>query len=117
MIFMLLFKKELVIPILKGIKVETRRVWNKCMVKEGSIHKAKTDYRKDSTFALLYIKYVKRQRLKDMNDEDARKEGFNSLNEFINAWIRCYKYYDPEMMVYVIGFKVIKLSMDEWMNG
>lgn len=106
---MLLFKKEFVEPILNGRKVETRRIYkdNVCRIREGSIHKAKTNYNSKSTFATLKITYVRKQRLGDMSEEEALREGFNSLEEFRNAWVKCYGKFNPAQVVHIIGFRVI----------
>ncbi|GBC73579.1 hypothetical protein HRbin04_00982 [archaeon HR04] len=109
---MLLFNRCLVEPILTGRKVETRRVWKRCLVKPNRVYTASTDYSRDGIFARLYIKYVKRQRLGEMSDEDAMLEGFSSLEEFKNVWIGCYGIdsWDPMLEVYVIGFKVVDVA-------
>ncbi|MEM4635735.1 MAG: ASCH domain-containing protein [Candidatus Nitrosocaldus sp.] len=106
---MLLFNRCLVEPILAGRKVETRRVWKRCLVKPNRVYSASTDYSRDGIFAHLYIKYVKKQRLGEMSDEDAMLEGFSSLEEFKDVWIECYGIdsWDPMLEVYVIGFRVV----------
>ncbi|MFN4336279.1 MAG: ASCH domain-containing protein [Candidatus Nitrosocaldus sp.] len=106
---MLIFNRCLVEPILAGRKVETRRVWKRCLVKPDRVYTASTNYSVKGIFAHLYIRYVKRQRLGDMSDEDAILEGFSSLDEFRDVWMRCYgrDSWDPMLEVYVIGFRVV----------
>jgi hypothetical protein len=134
----MLFNKELVEKILSGKKVETRRAWKRCMVREDRVYAAKTDYRNDSIFAYLYIKYVRRERLMDMmvlygkdshrcikfaylyikyvrrerlmdmGDDGAIREGFSSLQEFKDVWVKCYGSWNPDEEVYVIGFEMVK---------
>jgi hypothetical protein len=104
----MLFNKELVEKILSGKKVETRRAWKRCMVREDRVYAAKTDYRSDSIFAYLYIKYVRRERLMDMGDDGAIREGFSSLQEFKDVWVKCYGSWNPDEEVYVIGFEMVK---------
>ncbi len=103
----MLFNKALVDKILSGRKVETRRVWKRCMVKENRVYAAKTDYSKDSTFAYIYIKYIRKERLSDIDEYGAMLEGFSSLDEFKDVWIKCYGSWDPMQEVYVIGFTTL----------
>jgi len=103
----MLFNRSLMDKILSGRKVETRRIWKRCMVKENRIYAARTDYSKDSVFAYIYIKYVRRERLCDMDDHSAMLEGFSSLDEFKYVWIRCYGSWNPMQEVYVIGFTTV----------
>ncbi|MEM4175921.1 MAG: ASCH domain-containing protein, partial [Candidatus Nitrosocaldus sp.] len=81
----------------------------RCLVKPNRVYSASTDYSRDGIFAHLYIKYVKKQRLGEMSDEDAMLEGFSSLEEFKDVWIECYGIdsWDPMLEVYVIGFRVV----------
>ncbi|MEM4715449.1 MAG: hypothetical protein QXW85_04930, partial [Candidatus Nitrosocaldus sp.] len=57
-------------------------------------------------------RYVKRQRLGDMSDGDAILEGFSSLDEFRDVWVKCYgkDSWDPMLEVYVIGFRVVDVA-------
>lgn len=106
---MLLFNRCLVEPIIAGRKVETRRVWKRCLVKPDGVYAASTDYSRKGIFAHIYIKYVRRQRLGEMSDRDAMLEGFSSLEEFREVWMRCYgsNSWNPMLEVYVIGFRVV----------
>ncbi|MCS6767499.1 MAG: ASCH domain-containing protein [Candidatus Nitrosocaldus sp.] len=112
---MLLFNRHLVKLIVSGRKVETRRVWKRCIVKPGNVYTASTDYSRKGIFAHLYIRYVKRQRLGEMSDRDAMLEGFSSLEEFRDVWIRCYgkDSWNPMLEVYVIGFSVVDATVAE----
>lgn len=104
----MLFKDNMKKAILNGIKTETRRVWSRCMVKEGKIYKARTNYSNNSIFALIKITYVRREKLGNTDEIDATREGYNSLSEFIKEWSKIYGSWDPDLTVYVIGFKVIR---------
>lgn len=95
-------------PILDGVKTETRRVWSRCMVREDKIYKARTNYSKNSIFALIKITYVRKEKLGDVDQASAIREGYNSLNEFIKEWSKIYGSWDPDLPVYVIGFKVVR---------
>ena len=108
-IYKMLFKYEMIKPIINGIKTETRRAWNRCMVKEHGIYKAKTNYSKDSIFAWIKIMYIRREKLGDIDEDGVRKEGYRSIIEFMNEWSKIYGSWDPDLPVYVIGFRVVKV--------
>jgi len=98
----MLFNKALVEKILSARRLRLgehgKGVWSERM------YAAKTDYRNYSIFAYLYIKYVRRERLMDIDDGGAIREGFSSLQEFNDVWIKCYGSWNPNGEVYVIGF-------------
>ncbi|MEM4275687.1 MAG: hypothetical protein QXO37_07910 [Candidatus Nitrosocaldaceae archaeon] len=73
---MLLFKREFIESILNGREVETRRIYNVCRIVyiRQRVH--------------LLQNNICKQRLGYMSKEEALREGFNSLEEFRNAWIR-----------------------------
>ena len=83
---MLLFKPEHVDPILKGLKTQTRRLNARCKI--GSIHLAKTKMLSPECFAHLLINNKYKQPLGDMSEEDAIKEGYSSVEEYIQVWNR-----------------------------
>lgn len=62
---MILFKPMFVGPILAGTKTQTRRTGSKRW-KVGSIHQAKTSYKKDAAFAKLRILDIRQETLGDM---------------------------------------------------
>ncbi len=93
-------------PILDGIKTETRRVWKRCMVREGHVYKARTRYSRDGIFALIRIMYVKREKLGDIDTLAAMREGYATVDEFIKCWVNLYGSWDPDLYVYVIGFRL-----------
>jgi len=103
----MLFKPYLVEPILKGAKTETRRLWKRCLVKVGSNYKAKTNFRSNSAFATIKIAYIRREKLGNVNSDDAKKEGCRSLNEFKRIWIDSHGSWQPDTQVFVIGFRLV----------
>jgi hypothetical protein len=103
----MLFKPYLVEPILKGAKTETRRLWKRCLVKVGSNYKAKTNFRSNSAFAIIKIAYIRREKLGNVNSNDAKKEGCRSLNEFKRIWIDSHGSWQPDTQVFVIGFQLV----------
>lgn len=52
--------------------------------------------------------YIRRERLGDIDEYGTKKEGYNSVKEFIKEWTSIYGSWDPDLPVYVIDFKVIK---------
>lgn len=104
---MILFKREFVDPILSSAKTESRRRWKRPLVREGGVYWAATGFRREDRFAKLRVKYVRRQRLGDVTEEDAKKEGCSSLEEFREVWRRVYGSWDPDEEVYVVGFEVV----------
>ena len=45
------------------------------------------------------------QRLGEMSEEDARREGFESLEEFKRAWITLYRRWDDGQQIWVVEFR------------
>lgn len=113
---MILFKPEHKDLILKGLKTQTRRT-GKCRWRVGSIHQAKLNFKKGSTpFAHLKITGVRQEPFGAITEEDAKKEGYSSVDDYIEAFFRIYskqlkgkKLVDiGEMPVWVIDFKVVE---------
>lgn len=104
---MILFKHEHVAPILSGQKTQTRRT-GKLRWKVGAIRQAKTGYKKDSEFAKLRILAIRSERLGDISPEDAIKEGYNSVAEYIEVFQRIYKRWDPNEVVWVIDYEKVE---------
>lgn len=84
---MLLFKPEHVMPILDGVKTETRRVWKKARVRVGSVQQAKTELF-GAPFALLKILDVHREAFQCLTEEDARAEGGYTREGFIRKFFQ-----------------------------
>jgi hypothetical protein len=54
---------------------------------------------------LLDIRF---QHLGNISEEEARAEGFASLEEFIRAWLEIHGNYDPEQPVWALEFRLVK---------
>jgi hypothetical protein len=105
---MILFKPEHVEPILRGEKTQTRRI-GKCRWRPGSIHQAKTDFKKSSKpFALLRIVSVRQERLGDISEDDAKKEGYSSVAAYKEVFKRIYGWWDENALVWVVDFEVVR---------
>lgn len=106
---MLLFKKEFIPHILGQVqprKVTTRRL-GRLRWRIGAIHTFKTNYNNDSIFARAEILRVYRQNLFDIDDDDAFKEGFWSLEDFKKKWIQINGSWD-NVEVWVIDFLLME---------
>ncbi|MEM3566915.1 MAG: ASCH domain-containing protein [Candidatus Bathyarchaeia archaeon] len=103
----LIFKRPLLFLILEGRKTQTRRL--KPLWKEGCIYPIMDDY---SEGPKGYVRIIRcwQQRLGDITPEEAKAEGFNSLEEFKATWIRLYGFWQPEIFVYAIEFQLIKTA-------
>ena len=107
---MLLFKSKHIEPILNGTKVETRRIWKRQRVKVGSIHQCRTQMlNKESCFARVRILDVKMQRLNDMTEEEAHREGYQSKHEYLLSFAEINKLEQlPNDELYAVTFEVVK---------
>lgn len=103
---MILFKPKHIELILSGRKTQTRRT-GKCRWRVGSIHQAKTNFKKGSKpFAFLRIVSVRQERLGDITEEDAKKEGYPSVEAYKEVFKEIYGRWDDDMMIWVIDFEV-----------
>lgn len=102
---MLLFKPQHQVPILMGLKTETRRIWKRQRAKVGSIHKAKLKMLSRDYFAKLKIMEVRYERLGEMTDTDAKAEGYESLRDFKLVWLTINGEWDVNQNVYVVKFE------------
>ncbi len=103
---MLLFKPEHVLPILAGRKVHTRRQWKKCRVRIGSIQKCKLKMLSRDFFASVLILNTYEEPLGYMTEYDAHKEGYNSLKEYQEEYVKIYGSWDPSRVVWVVVFEL-----------
>lgn len=102
---MILLKQEHVKVILSGRKTQTRRR-GKCRWRIGSIHLAKTNFKKDSVFAALKILSVRQERLGNISEADAVAEGYSSIKEYLDVFRQIYDLFDPDEIVWIIDFEV-----------
>ena len=103
----LTFHEVFIEPILTSAKTVTRRDWKKAMLREGGIYKAKVQKRRADHFALLKVTKLYKEELGEMTDEDAAKEGFESLEAFKDYWINDLgKTWEDSLSVFVIEFEL-----------
>lgn len=94
--------------ILNGTKTATRRVWKKPMVKVGGIYKAKLKMLDKKYFAKIKVIKLFKQELGEMNETDARKEGYKNIMDFHETWVKINGTWHDNQEVYVIEFEVVK---------
>jgi len=97
-----LFRDDLIDKILAGEKTVTRRSWRP---KEGKTYSLVSNRKRGE------IKVVKvyRQRLGNMTEEDAYKEGFPSLLVFKAYCVNVLKWeWNPDLTVNVVEFQVLR---------
>jgi len=93
-------------PILEGIKVQTsRKGIPDSKVRVGAIVHAAIW---EPHFADLRITSIERKRLGDFTEEDAKREGGYTLEEFKNAWKRLHGEWNDNETVYAIHFEKVK---------
>ena len=102
----MLFKPEHVGLILSGRKTQTRRVWKKPRARVGAVHKAKTALFSPDHFALIRIIALRREPLGAITLEDVRREGYDTMEEFKEVWVRINGSWDPELEVYLVSFEL-----------
>lgn len=106
----MLFKRKHVEMILAGRKTQTRRLPGKSAnYSVGRVY-AVTDRWFSKPQGHILITHKFRQKLGEINSEDVKKEGYNSLQEFSRAWeeVNGQGSWDPQQIVTAYEFKVLK---------
>lgn len=114
------FRPELVDAIRRGQKSETRRVatdnpnspWSleACAFVKGHVggYAICPGRGKTAVGRLELTADPVLEKLGEMDDEAARREGFRDLPDFRAYWERLHGYWDPELKVWVIKFDVLE---------
>jgi hypothetical protein len=93
-------------PLLKGMKTQTSRTGvPDPKIKAGAIVRAAIW---EPHVADLRISSVERKRLKYFDEEDAKREGGYTLEQFKKLWKKTHGEWDEDQLVYVIHFEKIK---------
>ncbi len=98
------FDEEFVEPIVSGRKVTTVRRG----IKSYPVGRVVELTAGGSTFAIARVKKVVVKRVRELNDEDARRDGFESRNELLSALKKIYGDVKESEFVTVVHFEVLK---------
>lgn len=98
------FSKVHADAILKSVKSQTSRKAKDPRLQKGVTVRAQVTY-----FADLEITDVYRKKLGDFDDEDARREGNYTLDEFKEVWKELHGEWNPNETVYVIRFRLARI--------
>ncbi|MBT0160697.1 ASCH domain-containing protein [Candidatus Bathyarchaeota archaeon A05DMB-2] len=100
---MALFKRRHINAIREGRKTQTRRT-HRHTWQLGKTYAVRTSYfGKPEGYIRILRKF--KQRLGGISAEDVRKEGYNSLEEFKQAWTAINGRWDPDLVVWVYEFR------------
>jgi ParB family chromosome partitioning protein len=97
------FSKAHADAILKAIKTQTSR-----KAKDPRLQKGVTVRAQVTHFADLEVTEVYRKKLGDFDNEDARREGGYTLDEFKEVWKGIHGEWNPNESVYVIRFRLAR---------
>jgi len=97
------FSKKHADDILIGCKTQTSRKGIYPNIKPGRIVRAAITH-----FADLEILDVHRKKLSDFDENDAQREGGYSLEEFKDVWKRLHGQWNPNEIVSVIKFRLVR---------
>jgi ParB family chromosome partitioning protein len=89
--------------ITKGIKTQTARKSKDPRLQKGTVVRAQVTH-----YADIEITNVSRKKLGDFTEEDAKREGGYTLEEFKKVWENLYGTWNPEEYVYVIQFEFLR---------
>jgi hypothetical protein len=87
--------------ILAHVKTQTARKSIPLNLRAGSTVRAAITH-----FADLKVAAIQRKRLGDFDEEDAKREGGYTLEEFKEVWTDLHGEWDPNETVYVIRFEL-----------
>ena len=106
----MLFKLEHIKMIEMGMKNATRRIWKKPHVKAGGVYPVQVRmFQPKADCSFIKVNAVYQQRLGDMTEADAKKEGGYTLEEFKKDFETVTKStWDDDLIVWVVEFKMEK---------
>ncbi len=100
----MIFKKEFLPLILSGRKTQTRRTHCR-LLRVGRIYTIQVN-RTKSTRHYLKVTKVYAQKLGETTEAEAHLEGFSSLDEFKEAWVKINGSWNPKQKVVVYQFEL-----------
>jgi len=102
----MIVQKEHARFIRQGLKTQTRRT-HKRPWRVGRTYRLKLNWYVTLKVQVIVLRRY-RQRLGDMKPSEAHKEGYRTLQDFQEAWIKINGSWNPNLTVWVYEFKVIK---------
>lgn len=115
----MLFQQEHIDQIRTGEKTVTRRDWDRRQVKVGGVYIASTEMFTSHEEADCYVRVtgLREERLGDITDRQARREGGYTARTFRTAWSEINGGWDPDLTVYVVEFEYVGTSKPEEGDG
>lgn len=103
-----LFKRDLLEKVMEGRKTQTRRTHKQQWHVGRTYGIRSTRFEKSRARITIIRRYS--QRLGDVTEEEARKEGFRSLEEFKREWARIYGPWNPDQQVTAYEFHLVSTA-------
>lgn len=107
----MIFKPEMVQRILAGSKTMTRRKLKpgetECRYREGRPYAVQAGRGKKATTRIV-VTEVRAERLGDISDADAQREGFRGRHQFNDYWRKLHGSLEPDEQVWVISFHLLR---------
>ena len=98
----LLWKESYLPLLLSGTKTATRRT-KRPLVKEGRSYFIRSGFFTHLP-EKIKVDQLYTQKLGDMDERDAMKEGASSLKDYITEWEKLYGKWNPDQIVWVVEF-------------
>jgi ParB family chromosome partitioning protein len=98
------FSKVHADAIVQGVKTQTSRKAKDPRLAPGTVVRAQVTH-----FADLEVLDVYRKRLADFDDDDAKREGGYTLDEFQQVWRHLHGSWNPDEIVYVVNFRLARV--------
>ena len=121
---MILFKPHHIDLILQGRKTQTRRLWSRWRVRDGSVHACKTKLFGNT---IVRVKVVRRwvEKLGDISDVDAQAEGYTDAAAYLEEFDRINGVTPRDTEVRCVEFRladqilsgIVRLSPDTATGG
>lgn len=93
-------------PLLDGVKTQiTRKGTPDPKIKAGATVYASVW---EPRFAELHVTAIVRKRLRYFDEEDAKREGYKSLEQFKKTWVELHGEWDDAESVYIVRFERVK---------
>jgi hypothetical protein len=108
----MMFKKALLEKVLSGEKTQTRRSTQRKpgvrVYEVGEIVGIRAGYTKYTAY--IRITGKRKDKIGNITEDDARKEGFASIEDFKQTWVRIAGKWTPGLIVWVYDFVLVQSS-------